>query len=47
MANLSSCVEIPPRRLKLILTPDLVNPESLRLDMNSSGVFGKMPSRAT
>ncbi len=42
---LVTCIEIPPRRLKLIFTPHPANPASLRLEMYSLGLFGKMPLR--
>ncbi len=38
-------VEIQPYRLMLIFTPDPAKPSSLRLEMYSLGLFGKMPSR--
>ncbi|KAL9961236.1 hypothetical protein ACROYT_G030143 [Oculina patagonica] len=39
------CVKISPRRLKLIFTPDPAKPASLRLEIYSLGLFGKMASR--
>ncbi len=45
MTILRTCVEIPPRRLKLIFTPDLAKPASLKLGMYSLGLFKNPPSR--
>ncbi len=44
MTILGCCVEIPPRRLKLIFTPEPVKRTSLTLQMYSLGVVGKPPS---
>ncbi|KAL9955787.1 hypothetical protein ACROYT_G037166 [Oculina patagonica] len=44
MTILEPCVEIPPGRLKLILTSDPANIASLGLDMYSLGLFEKPPS---
>ncbi len=44
MTILSVCIELPPRRLKLIITPDPVRPASMRVEMYSLGLFGKKPS---
>ncbi len=38
-------VKIQPHRLMLIFARDPTKPSSLRLEMNSLGLFGKMPSR--
>ncbi len=45
MTSLCTFVELPPRWLKLIFTPDPAKPASLRLEMYSLGPYGKLPSR--
>ncbi|KAL9955788.1 hypothetical protein ACROYT_G037168 [Oculina patagonica] len=45
MSIFGPSVEIPPRRLKLIVTPDKANIASFRLEMYSLGLFEKLPSR--
>ncbi len=45
MTILGTCVEIPPRGLKLIFISDPAKPASLRLEIYSLGLFGKMASR--
>ncbi|KAL9955792.1 hypothetical protein ACROYT_G037171 [Oculina patagonica] len=44
MTIFGPCVEIPPRRLKLIVTPDKANIASFGLEMYSLGLFEKPPS---
>ncbi len=45
MTILGLCVEIPPRRLKIIFTPDPAKPAGSSLEMYSLGRFGNPPSR--
>ncbi len=45
MTILDPCVDIPPLRSKFFCTLVPAKPDSLRLEMYSLGVFGKMPSR--
>ncbi len=42
---LDPCVEIPPRRLKLILTPNAAKPASFTLEIYSLGLFGNLQFR--